>query len=33
MLGNGEMPPPEFSRPEVAQILIDAYSNEDQEEN
>jgi sulfate adenylyltransferase len=26
MLGNGEMPPPEFSRPEVAQILIDAYT-------
>ncbi len=25
MLGNGERPPPEFSRPEVAQILIDAY--------
>lgn len=25
MLGNGEMPPPEFSRPEVAQILIDSY--------
>ena len=25
MLGNGEMPPVEFSRPEVAQILIDAY--------
>jgi sulfate adenylyltransferase len=24
MLQNGEMPPPEFSRPEVAQILIDA---------
>ena len=28
MLGNGEMPPPEFSRPEVAQILIDAYREE-----
>ena len=26
MLGNGEMPPIEFSRPEVAQILIDAMS-------
>jgi sulfate adenylyltransferase len=26
MLDNGELPPPEFSRPEVAQILIDAYS-------
>jgi sulfate adenylyltransferase len=25
MLGRGEMPPPEFSRPEVAQVLIDAY--------
>jgi ATP sulfurylase len=25
MLSSGEMPPPEFSRPEVAQILIDAY--------
>jgi len=25
MLGNGEVPPQEFSRPEVAQILIDAY--------
>jgi sulfate adenylyltransferase len=33
MLGEGEMPPPEFSRPEVAQILIDAYRNETQEEN
>ena len=27
MLGQGEMPPPEFSRPEVAQVLIDAYRN------
>jgi len=26
MLGSGEAPPPEFSRPEVAQILIDYYS-------
>jgi sulfate adenylyltransferase len=26
MLSNGEMPPIEFSRPEVAQILIDAMS-------
>ncbi|MBM3666153.1 MAG: sulfate adenylyltransferase [Actinobacteria bacterium] len=26
MLDNGEIPPQEFSRPEVAQILIDAYS-------
>ncbi len=25
MLGAGEIPPPEFSRPEVAQVLIDAY--------
>ena len=25
MLGNGEKPPPEFSRPEVAEILIEAY--------
>ena len=25
MLGNGEMPPPEFTRPEVAQVLIEAY--------
>ena len=25
MLVNGEIPPVEFTRPEVAQILIDAY--------
>jgi ATP sulfurylase len=25
LLSSGEMPPPEFSRPEVAQVLIDAY--------
>ena len=25
MLANGEKPPPEFSREEVAEILIDAY--------
>jgi sulfate adenylyltransferase len=25
MLGNGELPPEEFSRPEVAQVLIEAY--------
>ncbi|HXH22773.1 MAG TPA: sulfate adenylyltransferase [Dehalococcoidia bacterium] len=25
MLSKGEMPPPEFSRPEVARVLIDAY--------
>ena len=29
MLGEGEKPPPEFSREEVAQILIDAYKEED----
>lgn len=29
MLGNGEAPPPEFSRPEVAKILIDYYSSLD----
>ena len=28
MLANGQVPPPEFSRPEVAQILIDAYRSE-----
>jgi sulfate adenylyltransferase len=28
MLGNGERPPQEFSRPEVAQILIDSYKEE-----
>jgi sulfate adenylyltransferase len=28
MLGNGEMPPQEFSRPEVAQILIDSYQKD-----
>lgn len=27
MLGNGEAPPPEFSRPEVAEILIKHYQN------
>ena len=25
MLSQGQMPPAEFSRPEVAQILMDAY--------
>jgi ATP sulfurylase len=30
MLGNGEKPPQEFSRPEVAQILIDEYTKEQQ---
>jgi sulfate adenylyltransferase len=25
LLGNGELPPQEFSRPEVAEVLIDAY--------
>jgi sulfate adenylyltransferase len=29
MLGNGEAPPPEFSRPEVAQILMDYYQSLD----
>ena len=29
MLANGEAPPKEFSRPEVAQILIDYYQNKD----
>lgn len=28
MLSRGELPPPEFSRPEVAQILIEAYRRE-----
>jgi len=28
MLGNGEVPPPEFSRPEVAAILIDSYKED-----
>jgi len=27
MLGNGEAPPPEFSRPEVAEILMDYYQS------
>jgi sulfate adenylyltransferase len=27
MLGNGIAPPPEFSRPEVAQILINYYQS------
>jgi sulfate adenylyltransferase len=27
MLSNGIAPPPEFSRPEVAQILIDYYQS------
>jgi sulfate adenylyltransferase len=27
MLVNGELPPPEFTRPEVAKILIEAYRN------
>ncbi len=30
MLGNGIAPPPEFSRPEVAQILMDYYQSLDQ---
>ncbi len=28
LLANGELPPVEFSRPEVASVLIDAYRNE-----
>jgi sulfate adenylyltransferase len=27
LLGNGELPPAEFSRPEVAQVLIEAYKS------
>ena len=27
MLGNGIAPPPEFSRPEVAKILMDYYQS------
>jgi sulfate adenylyltransferase len=30
MLGNGIAPPPEFTRPEVAKILMDHYQSEDQ---
>jgi sulfate adenylyltransferase len=30
MLGQGIAPPPEFSRPEVAQILMDYYQSLDQ---
>jgi sulfate adenylyltransferase len=26
MLGRGEIPPVEFTRPEVAKVLIEAYS-------
>ena len=28
MLTNGEMPPVEFTRPEVAKILMDAYQSQ-----
>ena len=28
MLGKGEAPPPEFSRPEVAKILMEYYQKE-----
>jgi len=28
MLTNGELPPPEFSRPEVARILMEAYQSQ-----
>jgi len=27
LLANGELPPVEFSRPEVAEVLIEAYRN------
>jgi ATP sulfurylase len=29
MLGNGETPPVQFSRPEVAQVLIEEYRTQD----
>jgi ATP sulfurylase len=28
MLSKGQVPPPEFTRPEVAQILLEAYQAE-----
>ena len=31
MLSKGELPPPEFSRPEVAQILVEYYKNQNNE--
>ncbi|MDQ3517093.1 MAG: sulfate adenylyltransferase [Gemmatimonadota bacterium] len=31
MLTNGELPPPEFTRPEVAKILIEAYQSQTEE--
>ena len=30
MLGHGELPPPEFTRPEVAQLLLEALQKQDQ---
>ena len=30
MLGNGEIPPPEFTRADVARILIQAYTGDKQ---
>jgi len=32
MLARGEAPPPEFTRPEVAQILIQGYQSSNAEE-
>jgi sulfate adenylyltransferase len=33
MLARGEMPPPEFTRPEVAEILMDFYRKRNKEQN